>query len=268
MRWSLSDKVVFITGVSSGIGRALAVEFARKGVRVVGIARRIDRLSALEVEINTFAQGHFLGLQADVTDAEAVRMAVDQAVTHFGQLDILVANAGIGQRGAVVEAAWHDLETVLRTNIDGVYHSVRAAVPYMRKQGGGHIVIVSSVVYNLVAPYTASYAASKAFVSSLAQSLALELSPENIAVTDVRVGRTETEFNDKRLGHGKRSAGSGFRLVPVMPVERVAQTIVGEAARPNPRRILVIRLFDRLLMWANMFIPNAIGQLAMRQYKG
>lgn len=262
----LRGKAVFITGVSSGIGRALALEFARQGTQVAGIARREDRLAALEVEIKAI-DGEFLGIQADVTDAEAVRAAVDQAAGHFGRLDILVANAGLGQRGAITEAEWQDIETVLRTNIDGVYHSIRAAVPHLRKSSDGHIIIISSVVFNLVAPYTATYAASKAFVSSLARSLRFEIDP--IAVTDVLVGRTETEFNDKRLGVGKRSNSGGkvLRLVPVMTVERVAQAVVRAASAPRKPKRVVVRLFDRLLIWANVLVPELIGRLARRQYR-
>jgi short-subunit dehydrogenase len=265
---SLRGKAVFITGVSSGIGRALALEFARQGAQVAGIARREDRLAALEVEIKAI-DGEFLGIGADVTDAAVVRAAVNQAAAHFGRLDILVANAGLGQRGPIVDAEWQDIETVLRTNIDGVYHSIRAAVPHLRKSSDGHIIIISSVVFNLVAPYTATYAASKAFVSSLARSLRLEIDP--VAVTDVLVGRTETEFNDKRLGAGKRSnsGGSGktLRFVPVMTVERVAQAVVRAASSQRKPKRVVVRLFDRLLIWANVLVPDFIGRLARRQYR-
>ena len=131
----------------------------------------------------------------------------------------------------------------------------------MRKNGGGHIITISSVVYNLTSPYAATYAASKAFVSSLANSLRLELEDENIFVTDVLVGRTETEFNEKRLGAGKR-AGEG---IPVMSAETVAEAIL--KATVSHQKTVILHFFDRLIIWGNIFVPGVIGRIAKKQYK-
>jgi NADP-dependent 3-hydroxy acid dehydrogenase YdfG len=168
----VTRKVALVTGASSGIGRATALAFARHGIHVAGVARRVDRLAELESEIAPLP-GEFLAIAGDFTQAESMRSAVQQTVERFGRLDYVVANAGLGQRGAVADTDWADIETVLRTNIDGVLHTVRASVPALRDSGGGHIVTVSSIVYNLVSPYAATYAASKAFVTSMAHSLRL-----------------------------------------------------------------------------------------------
>lgn len=257
-------KVAFITGASSGIGYQTALEFAKTGVHVVGTARRLDRLQQLHTQINSLPDGHgeFLPIQADVQHADDVNIAVEQAIAHFGQIDILVANAGVGHRGALADAVWDDIQTVLRTNIDGVLHSVRAVVPMMRKQGGGHIILISSVVYNMTAPYTSIYAASKAFVSSLAKSLRLELEADQIHVTDMLVGRTESEFNNKRMGTGGRNSVGRF---PVMPTEKVAKGIVW--ASSHKRKAVALRPFDRLILLGNMLVPTLIGRRAMRHYK-
>lgn len=256
-------RIVFITGASSGIGRAAALAFARQGDHVVGMARREDRLKDLSDEISRLPvpHGEFLAVIGDVTDAEAVRAAIAQAVSRFGRLDVAIANAGLGQRGAVADAAWSDLETVIRTNIDGVLHVIRAAVPQMRIQGSGHIITISSVVATLVSPYAATYAASKAFVSSLAASLRIELDADHIAITDVFVGRTTTEFDEKRLGAGKRSAGG----LPTMTPEKVAEGLV-KAVNQRPAT-LVLRPFDRLILLGNWLLPGLMGRLARRQYR-
>lgn len=258
-----TSRVALITGASSGIGYETALAFARDGTHVVATARRADRLAELESAIRTLPAGHgdILSIAADVTDAEAMKNAVAQALQRFGRLDILVANAGVGHRGAVAEADWQDLETLLRTNIDGVLHSIRAAVPAIKQSGGGHIVTVSSVVYNLVAPYTAIYSASKAFVTSLAHSLRIELEPDNIWVTDVLVGRTQSEFNEKRLGAGKRTNNS----LPTMTADRVAAAIV--KATHQRKKTVILRFFDRLIIWGNILVPGLIGRMARRQYK-
>jgi 3-hydroxy acid dehydrogenase / malonic semialdehyde reductase len=256
--------VALITGASSGIGHATALIFAREGVHTAGTARRAERLQQLKQEIDALPGDHgdFLPITADVRDREAIQAAVDQVMAQFGRLDILVANAGVGHRGAVVDADWNEVETLLRTNIDGVLHSIRAAVPAMRQGGrGGHIIIVSSVIYNMTAPYAAYYAASKAFVSSLARSLRLELAEENIRVSDMLVGRTATEFNEKRLGNPGRT-GSGL---PTMTADQVAQAIV-KASRGRGRTI-ALRWFDRFTLLGSLLVPGIVGRLAMRQYR-
>lgn len=258
----MTAKVAFITGASSGIGYHTALAFAREGTHIIATARRRERLTELEQAISQLPSGHgeVLAITGDVTSAESMQEAVRLGLERFGRLDILVANAGLGHRGAIADAEWSDLETLLRTNIDGVLHSIRAAVPAMRQSGGGHIITISSVVYNLVAPYAAVYSASKAFVTSLAGSLRLELESENIRVTDVLVGRTHTEFNEKRLGGGKRTGGG----VPTMMPDRVAAAIV--KATHTGQKTVILRLFDRLLIWGNLLVPGLIGRLAKKQY--
>ena len=182
-------------------------------------------------------------------------------VGRFGRLDVLLANAGVGHHGTLVEADWDDIETVLRTNVDGVMHSVRAAAPAMRASGGGHVLIVSSVVAGIHTPYTATYAASKAFVSSLAGSLRLELEDDNIAVTDVLVGRTVTEFNQSRLGSSQGNRGG----LPTVTADEVAFAIV-KASERKPRRV-ILRLFDRLILAAGVIAPGLMARLAKRQYE-
>jgi short-subunit dehydrogenase len=248
-------QVVFITGASSGIGRATALAFARRGWCVAGTARDKARLEELQAQIPDL-----LPLSVDVRDAAAVQRAVAETAQHFGRLDVLIANAGVGHRGGVVDSEWDDVETLLRTNIDGVLHSIRAAVPVMREQGGGHIVTVSSIVHNMTVPYAAYYAASKAFVSSMARSLRLELNDDHIHVTDMILGRTDTNFDRRRMG-GTRSGGS----IPSMAPEQVAQGIVQAVA--HKKRTAALRWLDRLIVLANVLVPSVVGRVAKRQYK-
>lgn len=259
------QKVVFITGASSGIGYAAALAFARRGWHVAALARRVERLETLRGDVMALPtpHGELLALEADVRDRLAVQRAVDATVAHFGHLNALIANAGLGQRGALIDARWEDLETVMRTNMDGVLHSVRAAVPVLRHTRG-QIVFISSVSAHLTLPYAAVYGASKAFITSIARSLRLELEPDGIGITDMLVGRTATEFNEKRLGQAGR--GKAARAVPVMAVEQVADAIVRAVERRQP--IVILRPFDRLLLLANSIAPGIIGRLALRQYKG
>jgi short-subunit dehydrogenase len=258
-----NNLVALITGASSGIGYATALAFVRNGTHVVAIARRSDRLAQLEREVTNIKgdHGEIATLVADVRKAEEMQNAVEHAIGRFGKLNILVANAGIGQRGGIVDADWNDLETVLRTNIDGVLHSVRAAVPAMRQTGGGWIVLISSVMSNLPAPYATTYAASKSFVSNLANSLRLELEADNIHVTNILLGQTHTEFAEKRLG----KAGRVATKLPTLAAEQVAQAIV-HASQHKPNSI-VLRWLDRLIILGNTLAPWLIGRIARRIYR-
>lgn len=260
----MTARVVLITGASSGIGYACALAFAARGWQVAALARRVDRLEQLNAAVAALTPPHgdLLALEADVRDAVSLDAAVAAALARFGRLDALIANAGLGQRGAVADSAWDDLEVVMRTNMDGVLHSVRAAVPALRGSGGGQIVFISSVSAELTVPYAAVYAASKAFVGSIARSLRIELEADNIGVTDMLVGRTDTEFSQTRRGKAGRASSTS---VPVMSVEQVAQAVV-DAVEKRRKRV-VLRPFDRLLLWAHRFVPELIGRQAAKQYK-
>lgn len=263
----LTGQVVFITGASSGIGYAAAVEVARRGGHVIACARRADRLAGLASAIAALpgSHGDVFITGADVTDAASVTAAAAAGKAHFGRLDAVIANAGIGQRGGIVDAEWDDLNTLIRTNIDGVLHTIRAGVPHMREgQRGGSVVIVSSVVANMTAPYVAAYSASKAFVSSIARSLRLEVEADGIAVADVLVGRTATEFNERRLGSSGRSAKAP--RLPVMTADGVAVRLADLIA-DRASRTVTLRPFDRLIVWANALIPGLIGRRAAAQYR-
>ncbi len=261
MTESADLRVVFITGTSSGVGEALALAFAARGCAVAGTARDATRLDGLAQKI-TAAGGRFLPLACDVRDRESVERAIAETFAAYGRLDVAIANAGIGHRGSTIDADWDDLETVLRTNIDGVLHTVRAAVPHLR-QRGGHVVILSSIVWNLVSPFAAIYAASKAFTASISRSLRHELRGQNIRLIEVRLGRVATEFNARRLGGGKRTSGS---FIPEMTPEFAANAIVRAVL---DRHVYVVnpRLIDRLIVLANRLMPDLIARFAARQYK-
>lgn len=257
-----TSQVVLITGASAGIGYATALAFARRGSHVIATARRAERLAALADAVNALPSPHgdILTVTADVTNADDMQNAVTQGIAKFGRLDVLVANAGLGQRGPLADAPWDDIEIVLRTNIDGVLHSIRAVIPALRQSGGGQIVLISSVGAQVAMPYATTYGATKAFVSSLACSLRLELEADHIGISDMLIGRTETEFNASRRG----SARSNSNL-PAMSAEKVAASIVKAVDRKQ--QTVVLRPFDRLILLGNTLMPWLIARLAKRQYK-
>jgi 3-hydroxy acid dehydrogenase / malonic semialdehyde reductase len=252
---------IVITGATSGIGRATALLFAALGDRVAALGRRTDRLESLQREAEARdLPGRILPLTADVTDPGALRRAVAVALAEFNRLDVLVANAGVGFRGPLVEAQWDDIQAVLRTNIDGVIHSVRAVVPALQAGQGGHIVLISSVVGPVPAPYASVYSASKAAVDALGRSLRTELKPDNIRVSVLWVGQTETEFAAQRRGQPGKVASRW----PTMTPEQVAGGVV-RALERNPR-VTTLRWIDGLLVWVGRRFPALMDRLLARIY--
>jgi 3-oxoacyl-[acyl-carrier protein] reductase len=187
---SLQDQVVVITGASAGIGRATARELVSAGARVVLGARRRDRLDALERE----HEGRVAGVEMDVRSADDNRRLVSTAIERFGRLDALVANAGIGMYGGILDHTDEALQTMLDTNVAGTIWPIRAAVPHFIEQGHGDIVIVASVAGFRGGDDEAVYAATKFAQVGLAGALDRELREHGIRVTTIGPAGTSTEF--------------------------------------------------------------------------
>ena len=186
----LEATVVAITGASAGIGRATARELATAGARVVVGARRHERLAALEAEF----PGRIVAVEMDVRSPADAKRLIATAVERFGKLDTLVANAGIGMYGGILDNTDEALATMLDTNIAGTVWPIRAAVPEMRRAGQGDIVIVASVAGFRGGGDEAVYAATKFAQVGLAGGLDRELRPDGIRVTTIGPAGTSTEF--------------------------------------------------------------------------
>ncbi len=189
----LTDTVVAITGASSGIGAATARLLAESGAKVVVQARRRERLDAL---VDKFGADNVLVVTGDVRDPRSATDLVGRAVEHFGQLDSIVVNAGIGMYGGILDRSDDDLQTMMRTNIEGSVWAVRAAVAQFRRapQVGGDIVIVSSVAGLRGGADEAVYAATKFAQVGLSGALDREVRVEGIRVTAICPAGVETEF--------------------------------------------------------------------------
>ena len=186
-----ANKVVMITGASSGIGRGLATELARRGAAVGLLARRADVLQAIVKEIED-AGGRARALPADVTDATSVRVAVDDLSTEFGPIDLLFANAGIGTTTHAAELKAEQVASVIYVNVIGVSNSVTAVIGRMVERGRGQLVAISSLAAYRGLPKSAAYCASKAAVSAFFESLRLDLHGSGVDVTIIHPGFIKT----------------------------------------------------------------------------
>ena len=187
---SLQDRVVVITGASAGIGRATARELIEAGARVVLGARRRERLDAIEAEHPDRA----IAVEMDVRVPADSQRLVATAIERFGRVDALVANAGIGMYGGILDRTDDELATMLDTNIAGTVWPIRAAVPGMIEAGAGDIVIVASVAGFRGGSDEAVYAATKFAQVGLAGGLDRELREHGIRVTTIGPAGTSTEF--------------------------------------------------------------------------
>jgi NADP-dependent 3-hydroxy acid dehydrogenase YdfG len=193
---SLNDTVVVITGASSGIGRATARELLAAGARVVVGARRRERLDALESEF----PGRVAAVSMDVRSPDDSRRLVQAAIDRFGRLDSLIANAGIGMYGGILDHTDEALTTMLDTNVAGTIWPIRAAIPHMIEAGRGDVVIVASVAGFRGGADEAVYAATKFAQVGLAGALDRELREKGIRVTTIGPAGTATEF---AIGSGR-----------------------------------------------------------------
>jgi short-subunit dehydrogenase len=253
--------VAVVTGASSGIGRATAERLAAEGVRVALGARRADRLEEVADGIRRMG-GTTLALPTDVTRPEDVERLVGEAAATFGRLDILVNNAGLGYFGPVESTPAAEARHLFDVNVMGTLHGIQAAVPVMRRQGGGHIINVSSIVGKRATPGNGVYSATKFAQIALSESLRLELQSAKIRVSVVCPVSTVTEF------FAVAAARSPMKFAPTGPTfsaGQVAARIV-ECVR-RPRAEVMIYRPARILVLLNAVAPSMVDRVLGAYWK-
>jgi len=194
---SFKDKVVMITGASSGIGRGLAVELARQGAKIGLVARRAEVVAEVVREIESVGS-QALALPADVQDAASLLAAAEKLRDEFGPVDVLIANAGIGPTRDAATIDAQEIAGVIQVNVIGASNSAAAVIPQMVERGSGQLVIISSLAAYRGLPKSAAYCASKAAVSAFFESLRLDLAPRGIDVTIIHPGFIKTPLTAGR----------------------------------------------------------------------
>ncbi|TFD59702.1 SDR family NAD(P)-dependent oxidoreductase [Cryobacterium sp. Hh7] len=229
-------KVAVITGGSSGIGRGIALAFARAGMKVTVTGRRTDHL---EETVAIFAEQGLdvYPMQVDVTDLAAMRAAADEIEQRFGRIHVLVNNAGIGLTGPVSQATSSDWDWAIDVNIKGVANGIQAFLPKIRSHGeGGHIVNTSSMA-GLMPIVAGIYSMTKAAVIALSEALHLELLSENIGVSAYCPGPTHSniaqgvanrpaEYGQTGYPVGPHSAAPATKLPPYMSAEEAGERVL------------------------------------------
>ena len=216
---TLAGKVALVTGASSGIGKAIAIEMARRGASVVvnyvgqpGAAA--DVVSAISKD-----KGAVLPIEADVSRAGEVSAMIAQAVSKLGRLDVLVNNAGIEKESPFLDKTEQEWDRVIGVDLKGAFLCAQAAARVMAKNGGGTIINISSVHEDLPFPGYAAYCAAKGGLRMLCRDLALELAPHHINVVNVAPGAIDTPINEKTLSDPEKR----LALNREIPLGRVGQ---------------------------------------------
>ncbi|MBE8720827.1 SDR family oxidoreductase [Sphingobacterium pedocola] len=193
MENNIKDKVIIITGASSGMGEAAAKHLATLGATVVLGARRSDRIEKLAKDIQE-AGGKALAVTADVTNLEQIKKLVDTAVQQFGRVDVILNNAGIMPLSPMDRINVEEWNTMIDVNIKGVLNGIAAVLPYMKEQKFGQIINTSSVAGHKIFGGSAVYSATKFAVRALTEGLRMEVKPYNIRTTIVSPGAVKTEL--------------------------------------------------------------------------
>ena len=234
MRYSLKDRVVFITGASSGIGRACAVEYHRAGSLVVAAARSFDRLQSLAGELG---KERILPVAMDVTVPAEREAALITARERFGRIDVLVNNAGWASFASVLRTPAEHIDRMLQLNCAAPIAMIQAVLPEMLERRSGQIVNISSVVGNQAIPRMAVYSATKAALTSLSTGLRMELRGTGVDVVLVAPGSTNTAFFDSAASVDVKAVR--FAKAQYSP-QRVARAVVAASRRRQREVTLTI----------------------------
>lgn len=228
----IKDKVIAITGASSGIGAATALHLAERGAKVVIGARRIERLHSVARDIRD-AGGEVAIMTTDVTRAEDLTALVGLARSTYGRLDVLVSNAGISKVGPVADLDVNGWNAMIDVNFRGVLYGVAAALPVFREQGSGHLVTTLSTAGIKITPTMAVYAATKNAVRTFLEGLRQESTDGWLRVSSVSPGYVQTELADSIDNLEVRELIKANARRFAIPPEAIAQAISYAIEQPD-----------------------------------
>ncbi|HEX8565723.1 MAG TPA: SDR family oxidoreductase [Pyrinomonadaceae bacterium] len=226
---NIKDKAAIITGGTKGIGRAIAEELLKAGAKVFICARNRDELKRALAEMSEL--GQIEGELCDMRSFEQVKMMLDECERKFGGVDVLVNNAGIGIFKPVEELAAEEFQAVLETNLFGVFYGCHAAIPMMKRRGGGYIINISSLAGANAHPRMAAYNASKFGLNGFSEALMQEVRHDNIKVSYIMPGSVNTEFGGEAVSPEK-----SWQLQPA-DIAQVVLNLLQMDERALPSRV-------------------------------
>jgi short-subunit dehydrogenase len=260
-RRKLSGLRILITGASQGIGRALAVEAARRGARVLAAARSLELLEELAREVRA-SGGTIEIVQADVTSGEDRNRMVESAREHYQGLDVLINNAGIGATGHFAAASEERLRQIFEVNFFGTTETTRVCLPLLKEGNTPAIVNISSIAAKRGIPARSEYSASKFAVHGFSEALRAELAKDDIDVIVVNPGLTQTNFSQNMLEQKARAQMDHLRG---MTSEAVAQATLNALEKGKSEITLTFK--GKLLCLVCRFFPRLADFVARRKVR-
>lgn len=228
----IQDKVVIITGASGGIGLATARLFAQEGAKIALVARSADTLNTIVNELHE-QQSEAIAIPTDMRNKDAIEAMVDSVFQQYGQIDILINNAGQAVSGNVADVDIDHFRQIFELNVLGPIGAMQAMIPKMRQNGGGLIINVSAIVSKMSPPGMGVYAATKAALDKISDCARGELASENIRITTMFPRKTATNFGKNSLSNRNQAPRPVQGGPEPDSAEAVAQKIL-EAARNEP----------------------------------
>ena len=228
----IKDKIVVITGASSGLGEATARRLSAGGAKIVLGARRTKHLDALAGEL-TGNGGSAIAITTDVTDREQVKALVDAAVRTYGRVDVMINNAGLMPQAPLERLKVEEWDRMIDVNIKGVLYGIAAVLSYMKEQKSGHIVNVSSVAGHKVGPGFAVYAATKHAVRALSEGVRQEVKPYNIRTTVISPGAVSTELPNGVTDPATAERIKKFYADVAVPADSFARAVAFAMSQPD-----------------------------------
>ncbi|MEJ8567849.1 SDR family oxidoreductase [Elongatibacter sediminis] len=265
-RNTFANQVVWITGASSGIGEALAVEFARQRARLVLSARRRDELERVRQRcLDTDAgRGTILVLPLDITDHDAMPAAVEEVTTTIGPVDLLINNAGISQRSKCLDTDLAVYRRLFEIDVFGQIALTRAVLPGMLARSSGHIAVTSSVAGKVGAPFRTGYCAAKHAVMGFFDALRAEVDEHGIEVSTIVPGFIRTNISKAAItGTGEAFGRTDSNIAGGMDPDAAARVIVKGLAR-GKMEIPVGKGMEMHALWLKRFFPGLVLRLASR----
>ncbi|MBK0004835.1 SDR family oxidoreductase [Erwinia sp. S63] len=232
MAENIKDKVIVITGASSGMGEAAARHLAEKGARVVVAARRLDRIDTLAADINR-SGGTAIAVVTDVTNQESVSQLVNVAIEKWGRIDVLINNAGVMPLSLLEQTKVNEWDQMIDVNLRGVLYGIAAALPYMKAQKSGHIINNASIAGHLLFPASAVYSATKFAVRALTEGLRSEVAGYNIRATIISPGAVTTELLDHISDKDIQSINQDYVGKVGVPPETFARMVAFAINEPD-----------------------------------
>ncbi|MBV6886427.1 SDR family oxidoreductase [Xanthomonas campestris pv. spermacoces] len=230
MTQGIENKVVVITGASSGLGAETARHLVQAGAKVVLGARRLDRLRALAQELGLGAEAI---VQTDVTDRAQMQVLVARAIETHGRIDVMLNNAGVMPLSPLEMLRVDEWDQTIDVNIKGVLYGIAAVLPYMKAQKSGQIINVSSVAGHLVSAGGVVYSASKFAVRAISEGLRKEVKPYNIRSTILSPGAVDTELPASTKAEGMAQAMEAFYEHNAIPADSFARCVLFAISQPE-----------------------------------